>query len=639
MENGIKTVKKFYAELTGLFVFIVYLFTIAPSVIQIDTGELAAVQATLGIAHPTGYPLFTILGYLFLLIPLPFTKIFVANLLAAIFCSLTIVILVKTLYLILNRPVDSKEPKIEKQENIPIKKHLLNENRKIIFSIVGGLTLAFSETFWFQSTSVEVYSLHIFLISLIIYFILKFYLEGKNNLINWIIISLLLALGFSNHMTTLLILPSTAYLFFSQNKLNANGLKKIGLMILTGTAVLILFYSYLPLRAMQNPALNWGNPVNFENMIRHISGKQYQVWIFSSFDAAGKQLEYFLTGLPSEFGYLGLIAAIIGLFYAYKYYRKFFYFFITAFVFTLFYSINYDIVDIDSYFLLSYYSLTVFAALGVIYLYHKFKTDKSMLTIGFFVVPLLSLVVNFTKVDQSNVYTFEDYTKTILNSTKKNSLIFGYQWDYYISPSYYFQFVEGYRYDVKIIDKELLRRSWYFHQLENNYQNVIDDSKKEISKFLKVLEPFEKDEPYDGMLIEKHYRTMMTSLVKENLDERDIYITHELFANEMQRGEFLLPKGYTLVPHLLSYKVVHNEIQYVEAPLPEFEIRFPARQNKYTEFIYNMCGTMLLHRSLYERQTGHIDRSKIYYKKLIEDFPNYSIPQNIKTEMERLIDN
>jgi hypothetical protein len=49
--------KKYYYILTGAFVFIVYLTTLAPSVVKIDSGELAAVQSTLGIAHPTGYPL------------------------------------------------------------------------------------------------------------------------------------------------------------------------------------------------------------------------------------------------------------------------------------------------------------------------------------------------------------------------------------------------------------------------------------------------------------------------------------------------------------------------------------------------------------------------------------------------------
>ncbi len=81
-------IKKYYVVLTSIFVFIIYLFTLAPSVVQIDSGELAAVQATLGIAHPTGYPLFTMIGYLFSLIPLPFSKIFQLNILATIYCSI-----------------------------------------------------------------------------------------------------------------------------------------------------------------------------------------------------------------------------------------------------------------------------------------------------------------------------------------------------------------------------------------------------------------------------------------------------------------------------------------------------------------------------------------------------------------------
>ncbi|MBK7866387.1 MAG: hypothetical protein IPJ75_05025 [Ignavibacteriales bacterium] len=45
--------KKYYAAITALFVFIIYFSTMAPSVLQIDTGELAAAQALPGIAHPT----------------------------------------------------------------------------------------------------------------------------------------------------------------------------------------------------------------------------------------------------------------------------------------------------------------------------------------------------------------------------------------------------------------------------------------------------------------------------------------------------------------------------------------------------------------------------------------------------------
>ncbi|MCK7523372.1 MAG: hypothetical protein MZV64_39825 [Ignavibacteriales bacterium] len=51
----------------------------------------------------------------------------------------------------------------------------------------------------------------------------------------------------------------------------------------------------------------------------------------------------------------------------------------------------------------------------------------------------------------------------------------------------------------------------------------------------------------------------------------------------MKRGEFQLPAGYTLVPHLLLFKVV-NTTEYVEAPLPDFKIRYDNKDDKYIDF-------------------------------------------------------
>ncbi|MHB8337799.1 MAG: protein O-mannosyl-transferase family [Ignavibacteriaceae bacterium] len=108
----LRFVKKYFAVLTGLFVFLVYLTTLAPSVVEIDAGELATVQATLGIAHPTGYPLFTMLGYLFSLIPFGFSKIYQLNLLTDVWCSLGIMVFVYR-----NSPAKSKKFRIKRKQN------------------------------------------------------------------------------------------------------------------------------------------------------------------------------------------------------------------------------------------------------------------------------------------------------------------------------------------------------------------------------------------------------------------------------------------------------------------------------------------------------------------------------------------
>lgn len=627
--------KEYFYLTTAIFVFIIFLFTLAPSVVQIDSGELAAVQATLGIAHPTGYPLYTMLGYLFSLIPLPFTKIFQLNILAAIYCAAAIGVFTYTIKYSLNNvnifrkknPLKEsskkekkkgKEQKTEKQIDIP-------ENFKLLAAVFGGLTLAFSRTFWFQSTSVEVYSLHLLLITLIILFLLKAFANsfGNDKLSHWLIFAFILALGFTNHLTTLMILPGTAYLYFSRYTFNSASFKKLALMILLFVIVLVTIYSYLPIRASQNPVLNWGNPIDWEKIYRHVTGRQYQVWLFSSFDSAGKQFSHFWSILPFEF-FIGLLFAFVGLIVSLFRSRILGLFLLITFVFTILYSINYDIHDIDSYFLLAFIMISFFAAFGALKILEMKSIPINHIKIGLGIVLLIQLFFNFREVNQSNVYTYEDYTKAVLNTVPENSIIFSYQWDYFISASYYYQFVENYRRDVTVIDKELLRRSWYYRQIDNHDPKVLNGVRNEIDQFLVALKPFERDEKFDANRLENLFKAIMTNLVKTNVNERDYFIAPEIVEQEMRKGEFNLPEGYNLVPHLFFFKVAEGN-EYVPAPDPDFQIRIASNRNYYIDTIEKMVGQMLSNRAYYEVKHGRTDRAKVYLKKILNDLPGFKL--------------
>jgi hypothetical protein len=631
-------IKKYYPLLTSIIVFIIYLFTLAPSVVQIDSGELAAVQATLGIAHPTGYPLFTLLGYLFSLIPLPFSKIFQLNILATIYCSAAVGVFTYTIKYCLDnlssfkkknsvQKESSKKEKKKSKEQVEKAEREVNipEDLKLFTAVFGGLTLAFSRTFWFQSTSVEVYSLHLLLITLIILFLVKAYVMSFENdkLSHWLVFAFFLALGFTNHLTTLMILPGTAYLYFSRYKFNSASFKNLALMILLFIVVLVAVYSYLPIRASQNPILNWGNPLDWERILRHVSGKQYQVWLFSSFDSAGKQFNHFWSILPFEF-FVGLLLAVVGFFVSIFKSRKLALFILITFVFTVLYSINYDIHDIDSYFLLAFIMLSFFAAFGALKILEMKSLQKNLAVIILTVVVAIQLFFNFIKVNQSGVHTFEDYTKAVLNTVPKNSVIFSYQWDYFISASYYYQYVEDFRKDVTVIDKELLRRSWYFNQINNHDPKIFSGVKNEIDQFLVSLQPFERDENFDANRLENLYRSIMSNLIKTNINERDYFIAPELVDLEMKRGEFKLPEGYNLVPHLFFYKVVQGN-EYVPAPDPDFSIRIASNRNYYIDAIERMVGQMLSNRAYYEVQHGKSDRAKIYLQKILRDIPGFRL--------------
>ncbi|MGE5807273.1 MAG: protein O-mannosyl-transferase family [Ignavibacteria bacterium] len=657
-------IKKYFAVLTGLFSFIIYLATLAPSVIQIDSGELSAVQATLGIAHPTGYPLFTLTGYLFSLIPLGLNKAFQLNLLAAVWCSLGTAVFTYTAKVMLDNIKKFSSPptrqeqikvhtkrkgkvKISDQNKISVtnepaeKADKSRETKKYLAAISAGLILAFSRTYWFQSTSVEVYSLQVFIFCLLILSLVKAFLyEGNASDFKiknpWLWFAFFLALGFSNHMTTLLILPGTAYLYFLKYRFSKRSFKSILPMLGIFFPVLIILYLYLPIRASQSPVINWGNPLDLERFIRHITGKQYQVWLFSSGAAAKKQLGYFFSSLFSEFN-VSLFIAIAGLVAAFFESRRVFLFLGICFLTTVLYSINYDINDIDSYFLLAYVSISFFALFGVMKLSSFLKMGRNIYLISVLIIELFIIVqiyINFSKVNQSYTYDFEDYTKALLKSTTKNSVIFSYQWDYFISPSYYLQNVENFRKDAVIIDKELLRRSWYYNQIRNSYPDAIKGIEPEIKLFLTALEPFERGENYNSSVLENLYRRIMTNLISTNTGKRDFYIGPELFENEIQAGQFTLPAGYTLVPDIFLFKVVKGN-GYVPAKDPDYIIRFTENRNHYTEFIKRMVGAMLVRRALYEMQFDRIERARVYIRKIKKEFPNYILPQGLSEVVEK----
>src|SRR5437773_9061788 len=54
----------------SILAFILYFLTAARDIVVGDSPELTMAAVTLGVAHPPGYPSFTMLGHLFSLLPL-----------------------------------------------------------------------------------------------------------------------------------------------------------------------------------------------------------------------------------------------------------------------------------------------------------------------------------------------------------------------------------------------------------------------------------------------------------------------------------------------------------------------------------------------------------------------------------------
>ena len=78
-----------------LGVLVLYGLTLSPGVLPADSGEFQLVAATLGIAHPPGYPLYTLLGWAFTRLT-PHDPAWGLNLLSALLATATLAVLGQT---------------------------------------------------------------------------------------------------------------------------------------------------------------------------------------------------------------------------------------------------------------------------------------------------------------------------------------------------------------------------------------------------------------------------------------------------------------------------------------------------------------------------------------------------------------
>jgi hypothetical protein len=125
---------------------LLYRHTLAPGLLPADSGEFQLVAATLGVAHPPGFPLYTLLGHLFTQLP-GLTPAYGLNLFAALTSSLTLYLVYLAAYRLTQQ-------------------HLA--------SVTAVLTLATATTFWSQATVANVRSLTALFAAFIIYHLIRF---------------------------------------------------------------------------------------------------------------------------------------------------------------------------------------------------------------------------------------------------------------------------------------------------------------------------------------------------------------------------------------------------------------------------------------------------------------------------------
>ncbi len=594
--------------------FCVYLVTMGRSVGFTDSGELAAVICTLGIAHPTGYPFFTLLGKCWMMIPVPLEEILQLNIFTALLTALAVGIFFKTT-LVFHRSMNVFRAKSQKRKE-------LNEHHFVFASAVASLVLGFSSTFWLQSTVLEVYPLHLVLILLTtLFFIggLEEQLRQSDILSRKLVLSVfILGLSFSNHMTTILLLPGFLYLFFFALGFNKESFLRI--LKLTPEFLLGLsIYLYLPIRSSKNPLLDWGHPATIERFFWHVSGKQFRIWMFSGLDVVKKQLSYFVNNFTSEFHFIAIVCILIGIFVLLKNSRRMLTFLAVLFLTTIVYAVNYNIFDIGSYFLLSYIAAGWAAAYGIYSLINWISDKriwiKTSAAAVLAVLPIIQILSHWNGVDETKNILPRQFVSNVFSNLEQNAVVIASQWDYFISPSLYYKFIQNERRDITIIDKSLLQnRSWYFMQLQQTCPELMQKIKLSASLFLGELYKFEHDIPFNINIIQAYWQNLLIEIVEKSLPDRPVYIDARIDR------EF--PSAYLRMPAGLFLRLSNKEdTTYYKTSLADFGI-WDKKQPVADDF-EKYYITMLLREADWLQKRGRVDEAKTVLVEIMRIQPDH----------------
>ncbi|MEO0108947.1 MAG: DUF2723 domain-containing protein [candidate division WOR-3 bacterium] len=504
-------------------VFGVYLLTLYPTVGWVDCGEIAAGCYLLNVLHPTGYPLYTLIGCLFAHLPLGtvVTRVnalsALCSALAALFCCLAVQRL----------------------------------TRSTLAGIVTAGLYAFSYTVWSNSVDADVFGLTALYVALSIYLLVRLETQEPDrqepDRLNLLFVAYLLGLALTNHLS----FASTflGAVVFLLHRYRSKVLNLRVLPPLVGAFVLGLSpYLYLLVRSQAHPLFNWGDAHSLERLIWHVTGKQFQVWMFSLPVAeVVRNLGKALLELCREL-YFGLVLVLVwGAWLVFKTRRAVFWLLSVVLVVNLFYAINYSIPDIQSYYIPFMVAAFIFTGVGLAQLVKRLKTQLRPL---FLVIVAVAIAVNYRRGGAQGNYVARDFGLNYLTSAPEQAIVMTTNWDMY-SPVFYLRQIEGRRPDLCVIDKELLRRSWYFQSLEQEYPWLVARSRAEIDRYRHFLDQFEHNTLRDVKGIQDAFIAMISSFVTRN-PERRVFLTFDERTDSDARQ--LLP-GYLRIPYGLYYEL------------------------------------------------------------------------------------
>ncbi len=538
-----------------------YLHHITRDVYSGDIGDLVTAAFVGGVAHPPGYPLFTMLGHFLSSIPVPLP---VVSRIALVSVGSAVAAL--ALYYAFARSVV----------------------RNKWLAILSTSVLAFSYLFWFHAEIPEVFGLIIFFVFAILYLAVRFYRKPNDSDLR--LLAFTIGLSLTHHHTILLIFPAVALLVLRHVKYLFAGWKCIPAALLCLAAGLIV-YLYVPIAASHNPVINWDDARTFPNFMRLLTRKDYGGFAPSVDNGVAVQVklifvrDYFST-LARIYSYqIVFVAAVgvIGLFLADKWLLAAL---LTAFIvsgpFFVFYATTY-ITSASAWGVIErFYALSSMVFMFAVpygfrqlkewfYRFLPRKIYAAALLAYFAIIPVYMIIYNFPRTDLSRTRIGTNLGLDVLNDVPTKSILY-VDGDTKIFNVWYARYVLGARRDVDLMNPPGVGENTYLNDRINDYyrrhpkaklSEILWKTLEEIRGSRPIYSTYQIDfVPADSILVP---RGMSYELMKRDaVPAKEAYIIQveaRLHALHIARRETLAPAENNLVtpeiPLIYSNSLVH----------------------------------------------------------------------------------
>ena len=336
----------------GLGALALYVATLAPSVATVfdDSLEFQVVLPSLGIAHPTGYPLYTILGWAFSHLPLQ-DLAYRVNLFSALAGAAT----VGVLFLVARQLGSSR-----------------------LAAATVSTVFALSTTWWSQATIAEVYTLNGLFVALILYLTLSLDTPRRQtpalhpryphsttppSTALSLALSFIFGLALTHHRTTLLLAPAVAvYVLWTDPGLLR---RPRDLALMAGAFLLpLLLYLYLPLRGQAITSLDGTYTNTWQGFVRHVLASDYGAFLRDNPLSVERPRRYSLDLLISQMGLVCLFLGVTG-WLRWREQPRRYAFLAIAYIANLLFALNYKTADVNVFYLPATMIWLAVAAVGL----------------------------------------------------------------------------------------------------------------------------------------------------------------------------------------------------------------------------------------------------------------------------------